>query len=947
MTQTLTRLDARALRVLVRELCDLCNDAGDVHKILSDAEVPSAGVHFDDRILILWTSALREAQHHRRTTALLERVRSEYPDAPAVTAALEHPWDASVDEPLEELLKAVRMGPAAYGLIRSIAQPLPSNPPPSAYLKAQHSVIEFTGRETRLENLLAWCQTPEPFAVYLLTGAGGMGKTRLLMQTCQQIKERHDWIAGFIGRDDIKTALQAHANDLWTGITHQHRPTLIVIDYAESRLEQVRGLLQAAFERHTGPHPLRLILLARDEGGWWTQLCEDFPRLNTAKAETLESLTDSETTRLLEYERALEQFNTLIRPGQAAPQGTPDLSEKHFARVLMVHAAALMRLYGFRPVHDPDGTQLLEELLKRERHYWGMHLEAKSFTALEDAKTVLQHAMTLVTLGFFVGTNEPEPLANLLALLPKAAAFDGDKRLTLARILHEVYPSPNVFVDSLQPDVFGEHVVHASLTSSAGQVLIELAFDHEHANPEVALTVLARLASRRPIMGEPLLESILIPRLERLAKAVVSVALTDGVGLLGVVERVVRNAPTSSAAMALVNAIPRQTQLLLELALICNQVVVNRARLQEDLVTLVTGLLNLSNTMGNLGQHEQALQAIQESINLYRELARDRLDAFNHNHLARSLNNLSITLSDVGQHELALQAVQEAVNLNRESARLQPDAFRADLAMSLNNLSTTLSDLGQHEPSLQAVQEAIDLYRDLARVQPDVFNSDLAMSLNNLSVTLNGVGQREQALQAIQEAVAIRRQLARAQPDSFNSDLAMSLNNLCNTLSHLDRHDSALQAVRESVSIRRELAQARPDIFNPDLASSLNNLSNTLSNLRQQEQALQAIQEAVSIRRELARVRPDAFTSDFAGSLKRLSDRLGENGEIVGAQQTAMEAVRFMRVHFLQYPQVFKDRMLSMLQNYIQRSEAAGVELDRDLLEPLIPYFSQQDPDES
>jgi tetratricopeptide (TPR) repeat protein len=90
-------------------------------------------------------------------------------------------------------------------------------------------------------------------------------------------------------------------------------------------------------------------------------------------------------------------------------------------------------------------------------------------------------------------------------------------------------------------------------------------------------------------------------------------------------------------------------------------------------------------------------------------------------------------LSDLGHREDALKAIEEAVQLYRQLAADRPAAFTPDLAMSLNNLSSDLSDLGRREDALKAIEEAVQLRRQLAADRPAAFTPDLAMSLNNLS----------------------------------------------------------------------------------------------------------------------------------------------------------------------------------------------------------------------
>jgi hypothetical protein len=63
-------------------------------------------------------------------------------------------------------------------------------------------------------------------------------------------------------------------------------------------------------------------------------------------------------------------------------------------------------------------------------------------------------------------------------------------------------------------------------------------------------------------------------------------------------------------------------------------------------------------------------------------VARARPDAFTPD-LALSLDNLSGCLSALGRREAALEAIEEAVALYRELACARPDAFTPDLARSL------------------------------------------------------------------------------------------------------------------------------------------------------------------------------------------------------------------------------------------------------------------------
>jgi tetratricopeptide (TPR) repeat protein len=80
----------------------------------------------------------------------------------------------------------------------------------------------------------------------------------------------------------------------------------------------------------------------------------------------------------------------------------------------------------------------------------------------------------------------------------------------------------------------------------------------------------------------------------------------------------------------------------------------------------------------------------------------------------------------LGRREEALEATQEAVDLYRRLAAQHPDAFLPDLAEEPRQPGRRLSEMGRREEALQATQEAVDLYRRLAAQHPDAFLPDLA-----------------------------------------------------------------------------------------------------------------------------------------------------------------------------------------------------------------------------
>src|ERR1700722_6053074 len=131
----------------------------------------------------------------------------------------------------------------------------------------------------------------------------------------------------------------------------------------------------------------------------------------------------------------------------------------------------------------------------------------------------------------------------------------------------------------------------------------------------------------------------------------------------------------------------------------------------------------------------------------------DLLASTSDDHLAKSLWGLFDRLRYMGRREEALRAMEEVVELYRQLAAVRPEAYNLHLAASVNNLSIYLSNMGLREDALQSIQEAVEFFRPLAADHPATFDRYLALSLTSLSNYLSDMGLRKDALPAIQEAV--------------------------------------------------------------------------------------------------------------------------------------------------------------------------------------------------
>ncbi|QUC56037.1 tetratricopeptide repeat protein [Streptomyces sp. A2-16] len=796
---------------------------------------------------------------------------------------------------------------------------------PAALLRADRQVVSFHGRQALLQELDDWCARVG-FDVRLITGPAGQGKTRLAYELAARLEAAGWttlWLRSTADGGDIAALKDASV------------PLLLVVDYAETRTEQLTHVWEAA-ARHDGREAFKVLLLARTAGEWWEDLQTSGlaqELLGAAVTTPLSPLQPDPKEWAETYRQAVAAFAERLPRvvGQersdwralasrlSAPAAHPGLG--HALTLQMLALADL--LDAADPVIADQSAAMLapsveDRLLAHEGSYWQRGANAPGLPRLESLKDVLAAV-------FLAGAGDREQADALLRRVIGTA--DPDRISATRTWIAGLYPgSGELPFGSLQPDRLAEQHVGRRLQKNPGLATTILP-GATHTQLAQLVAVYARTTSHRTF--QPLgaaLTALCVSKPDVLAsEAVQAVPQTENPQpLLAALHTIAESPDTSSELVEhLCDALPETSHRLgeLSLQLTIRLVEHHRAQVAADtaqLPDLAMSLNNLAVRLGALGRREDGLAAIEEAVAAYRALAEGRPDAFLPD-LAMSLNNLANRLGDLGRHEDGLAAIEEAVAAYRALAEGRPDAFLPDLAMSLNNLAVRLGALGRHEDGLAAIEEAVAVYRALAEGRPDAFLPDLAMSLNNLAVRLGDLGRREDGLAAIEEAVAVYRALAEGRPDAFLPDLAGSLNNLAIRLGDLGRREDGLAAVEEAVSISRTLAEGRPDAFLPDLAGSLNNLAVRLGALGWREDGLAAIEEAVAVYRALAEGRPDAFLPDLAMSLNNLAVRLGDLGRREDGLAAIEEAVGIRRTLAEGRPDAFLPDLATSLNNLANR----------------------------
>jgi tetratricopeptide (TPR) repeat protein len=716
------------------------------------------------------------------------------------------------------------------------ATELPVTGSPAGLLDPRRGVAGFLGRRHELSGLVAWCEHGRPRGVRLVTGPGGVGKTRLSVELCARLTAL-GWRCERLGDGGEAAALEA--------VRRVHRGrVLLVVDYAETRAGL--GALLRAVAADGGP--VRVLLLARSGGEWWERLAAGEPAVREllVAAEAGDPLPVPVAEGLSNDEviaAAVPGFAAAL--GVAPPARVEVRAGTGSVRVLDLHAVALVAVLrsvsAGRVAVRVQVEDVLDELLGHEARFWQ---GSAARLGLTDGVAGLTAGdlRRVIAAGTLLGAASREEAVDLLGRVPGVAGS-----MKMAEWLRGLYPpteEEGSWLGSLAPDRLAEHLVVQELgyePELASRCLTGL--DQRQALR--AITVLGRAAADEEDAGG------LLERLLPLVEQVVA-GLPADLGLLVAIKDAI---PFPSASLAAADrAVTRRI-----LDLIPAGQSEHRA----------AWLDRLSTSLIQTGRSAQAQAAAEESVAIFRKLA--SADPDYRPALGHSLISLGDCFSKLGDMTKAVSATKEAVSIYRKLSVADPDRYPLALANSLNHLSTHLRKQRRSAEALSVTEEAVAIYRELPATSPVGYRANLADLLISLGTQLLSDRSERSAegLPTAEEGVAIYRELAVAQPDPYRADLASRLIDMTGVLllPKKGRSAEALSMAEEAVAIYRELAVAYPYRYLPRVVSSLGTLSVALRRVGRSAEARSAEEESEAIDRQLVAILPDhnrARLAEFA-----------------------------------------------------------------------------------
>ena len=384
---------------------------------------------------------------------------------------------------------------------------------PAMLLSARFGVVPFTGRQDVSGTLQRWLEDESAFKLYILGGAGGSGKTRIAAELCS-FCSGFKWLAGFL-KDSASTDLEAVES-----LAKIPTATLVVIDYAELRKDQLNYLLPLLKDHSSQEWPKRILLLVRRANPMQLSFESDpykallkptgNARVNVFIADSKVLVLDDEPLdekkRAALWGQAAEVFASRLTFPKAAHPAKGLLEYDIFTQPLPIcidaYLATVDTARGDRSVSSGiSADELYGELLQREDQHWKRVAERSNLSFASD-----RHRPWLAAYCSLVSAGNETVAQQALFLAPNYASNDPAQRDAISQWAQQLYPGPRWW-NTLQPDLVAEYLI--AMIFDNNYVPVIRAFETlpagDLANP---LTLMGRT-----MKGHPMLRSKIGPEL--------------------------------------------------------------------------------------------------------------------------------------------------------------------------------------------------------------------------------------------------------------------------------------------------------------------------------------------------------------------------------------------------------------------------------------------------
>ena len=704
--------------------------------------------------------------------------------------------------------------------------------------------VPFVGREAELKRLLRFTVTRGDVAWWLVTGPGGMGKSRLALELCHRAGAC--WRTGFLPQQQLEHFDWAN----W----QPDLPHLLIVDYAAALPKAVGRMLEALrLRQHNTPleMPVRVLLLERrKDDRWWDELMGAGDRHGLA-----EILVDQAPLELGPLgPDGIRAMVAAIGGHAAETLGRDSVLERLTAidpamRPLFA-ALAGEALDAGADLRQWTRTDLLDSWLKRERErHWqpaGVDEPHANLAALATmVGGIAEDILRAPPDGIALPRPEAISAAAYVAITGRRPVADDEGTTWFAALEPDLLGSFFVLEHLRAP--MGEAIAMPSVVKSRADTYRRAAWNRDGLDALAFTFFLDR--SKDDFLGHPVFAALLGPPVgSRFSRTLWAMLVADLVHAMGSAGQIDEAEALLAQLRTLAEGHPDEPELRLPVA---------------------EGSFNLISAMGSAGQIDEAA-ALLAQLRTLAEGHPDELDLWLP--FARGSVNLIAAMGSAGRIVEAAALLDQLRTL-AEGSPDEPE-LRVERAKGSFNLITAMGSAGK----IDAAEALLAQLRTLAEGHPDEpeLRLERAKGSVSLSVDYASAGRIDEA----EALLAQLRTLADDHPDEPELRLRVARGsfNLINAMGSAGRIDEAETLLAQL----RTLAEGRPDELPVIAAAGLAAVSMLLAHVQREDaqRAKATARSAESLLRHpavIAELR-QPFGGDDAGQLEGLIETLLSDG---------------------------------------------------------------------
>jgi len=737
---------------------------------------------------------------------------------------------------------------------------------PTALLVVDYGVIPYDDNSNLKDELLRWVLDASQLGTSgrLYVAAGGYGKTRLALEAVTILREHYGWQTGLLPRAALETTDLRGEQDVDMRLKRffdgrGDNGALLVLDYAECRVEQIERVTKAALSSKGSP--IRIILLARSAGKWWDAMHEESREIQlvyerTPVATIANDIVDEH--RIVFFSNAASKFaerltaaqtddDPLVKPGwESRPIPTKRLSALESVSPLVLAFEAFLYVRGADPVDSS-----LVEMAREERRHWARALKVKAndVARIGNIRLSLVHcSVAAITLCQGTPPKSTSATSELLDMFVEASfdhvylpAVQESERARLysdvraaVESLYRITNSSGEYLQPILPDVLGEEIVGSAL-NIFGPKLLEHLVENKY-NHLIVIWTLSRLSlhSKWTEVLCSVIDDVIWPRKEMVGPFIT--VARSGVGrlpllLAGKMQNasleqllpfilVAAGGQSSTMGPMIDEACKQIGNIALGLSgkniqLLDTKLGRATANPQSNLDAIVSASAIAMSGKGFSGQENyvkakrkyiEAIEIIDKEKFLNDTLAQEALSWFN--------SDLAICHSQLGEHEEAIQRIEIALNLVDKCICSVSEEARLSVLRGIRDEAAyrKISILVKGD-DIEASAIAIELEMNKFKLRPSLTLKEMyayTTVLHNAGVLLFNAGDNDKAVEYFVDAIKYKELLSMHDVDRYGSNLVSSQLMLCQIYKDRDL-EQAMNIISNAYEMVKQLFQKDPE----------------------------------------------------------------------------------------------------------------------------------------